>query len=738
MDGDDIREVELTAITAIYPPEELHVDENDRYSFTIELPVSLTKPLVVKFPAATEAARPVPLPVPGATPIDGQTGQVDSQELSNLPSLQIRFTLPEGYPQDKPPKVSISTSPPWLPERVISELESKAEKLWEDIGRDQVIFDYVDDVRQSVDDVFGLIAQDSSLEVGPEHKIAILDYDIEAKRRDFQKRTFDCGICLGKGKPFCLTLLCVATLAILTNPTLLDPKKGSVCHRMLDCGHVFCVQCLQDFYNNAITEGDVASIQCLEPNCAAKREKAAREKAGPGRKSKLKTFISPSELLQIPLDHDMVKRFVTLKHKTELESDKNTVYCPRAWCQGAARSKRHKKPEGLEFVEASEDESDDEQPPQPGAKITRESVNRELLAICEDCGFAFCSRCGQSWHGEFKYCIPKERKDEITEEEKASLEYLKMHTTPCPTCAAPCQKTQGCNHMRCFKCQTHFCYLCSAWLNPENPYQHFNVQPSGAVNSCFMRLWELEGGDGNDVGIEYLGGGAARNANAQPGENVQPLEVVQQDHQNNNAQDAQPEAAAAPGRNEPARRVEPQQDAPRADEQPQPDERRVGVAREGPLVLRIDGDAPAPAAAAAAPAQPPVAVPMNARGGRMAAANNAQRGRGGAGGGNRGGRPPRGHGHAGRPNNGRAQGQAQQNQNQRPNRDGRNNNNRNIAVDRRAGQPPVRRRANEDWDEEEVQMNQADEQWIRNFVHLALNDQEHLIDGGDSSGDEAN
>lgn len=506
---------------------------------------------------------------------------------------------------------------------------------------------------------------------------------------------------------------------------------------MLDCGHVFCVQCLQDFYNNAITEGDVASVQCLEPSCASKREKAAREQAGPGKKRRLKTFISPSELLQIPLEHDMVKRYVTLKHKAELESDKNTVYCPRPWCQGAARSKKHKKPEGLEFVEASDDESDEEQPGQAPDKKSKELANRDLLAICEDCGFAFCSRCGQSWHGEFKYCIPKERKDEITEEEKASLEYLKMHTTPCPTCAAPCQKTQGCNHMRCFKCQTHFCYLCSAWLNPENPYQHFNVQPSGEVNSCFMRLWELEGGDGNDVGIEFQGGDAARNANIQPGEYGQHLEIVQQGRRDHDA-DAGPEEAAEPDRHRPARAAEPRPEAPRANEAneaQQPNERRVAVAREGPLVLRIDGDAPPPGAAhprqgRVGPAQRPAPAPAapNPRGGRMAP-NNPQRGRGAAGG-NRGGRPPRGHGQAGRQNNARMPGpqhqNQHQNQNQRPNRDGRDNIAHNNAVDRRAGEHEV--------DGEEAQMNQADEDWVRHFVQLALNDQEHLIEG--DSGDE--
>jgi E3 ubiquitin-protein ligase RNF14 len=92
---------------------------------------------------------------------------------------------------------------------------------------------------------------------------------------------------------------------------------------MMDCGHVFCVECLQDFYNNAIKEGDIATVRCLSPNCAKERGKATSPS---GRKRKKpRTFINPSELLQIPLDQEVVKRYVTLKYKIELESDKNTI-----------------------------------------------------------------------------------------------------------------------------------------------------------------------------------------------------------------------------------------------------------------------------------------------------------------------------------------------------------------------------------------------------------------------------
>ncbi|KAI1283416.1 RWD domain-containing protein [Xylaria sp. FL0933] len=646
---EDPRDVELSTITAIYP--ELQLDEHDPHKLSIELPVSLSKPLTVLFPAVTEATPPL---ATSQTPAPGTAGapEGDSHALSNLPALQVNISLPEGYPESNPPNVTISTSPPWLSDTVLRKLETDVIGLWEDIGRDQVIFTYIDNLQRSSEDVFGLVNNEGALEVTPDHQIALLDYDINAKRKAFEKETFECGICL-------------------------DPKKGNVCHKMVDCGHVFCIQCLQDFYNNAITEGDVAAVTCLAPNCARDREKNATRDSSP-RRRKFKTSISPSELLQIPLAQDIVKRYVMLKHKTKLESDKNTVYCPRTWCQGAARSKRHKKPEGFDLADS--DEEDDE--------------DTGLLAICEDCGFAFCSRCAQGWHGEFSYCLPKERKDAITEEEKASLEYLKLHSTACPTCAAPCQKSHGCNHMRCFRCQTHFCYLCSAWLDPSNPYKHFNTQPSGEQTSCYMRLWELEGGDGDDVGIGYEGGDAMRNANVAAGQYGEHLEIVQP-------------RAARQGPPEPRNEVaqpapEPQ---PAQPQHPRP-ERRAVVAREGPLVLRIEGDAPivrdrgeaGPREAAVGnPRVPPIANPRGIRG-------NAGH-RGGRGGGNRQGRG------GAAANRNRGQGAVRR----------ANNNGAHIR------QPPPAALVDHN-DQQNADLNPQQEAWIRQFVQLALNDEEHLVD----------
>ncbi|KAI5865446.1 RWD domain-containing protein [Durotheca rogersii] len=670
MAEEDIREVEISTINAIYP--ELQVDDHDPHTVSVELPVSLAKPVTVLFPATADGAPPVEPARSQQAPVEPA---VDSHALSNLPSLQVRITLPDGYPQKKPPKVSLSTSPPWLSGRTLRKLEGDVETLWEEFGRDQVIFTYIDNLQQSIGDVFGLVDAQGCLEVSPEHKLAILDYDIKAKQAAFEKETFGCGICL-------------------------DPKKGRVCHRMLDCGHVFCVKCLQDFYNNAIAEGDVASVQCLEPKCAKRREDAVRGSV----KKKAKTHISPSELLQIPLEQDTVKRYVMLKYKTELESDKNTVYCPRSWCQGAARSKKHKKPKELEFVEASDEESNTEDDAEENNdKAKSNSSSQDLLAICDDCGFAFCIRCGQSWHGEFKYCIPKERKDEITEEEKASLDYMRMHTTPCPTCAAPCQKTHGCNHMRCFRCQTHFCYLCSAWLDPSNPYRHFNVQPSGEVNGCFMRLWELEGGDGIDVGNGFEGGGGVLGANAAQ-QRLGPAGDLVEDS-GDESDEADPEVVPADARHQ-RPQVRPRQPRP---PRIQPGE-RVAVEREGPLVLRIEGNAPPAQARAVNPPAPPAARPAGGVPGPRREAAHAvnagqRRGRG-----NRGGR---GQGVNRQNNRNRPQGEQQPQQNQPLNNNGRN------VQDRMGGGEALGG---------DGQLDARQEAWIRQFVQLALNDQEDLVE----------
>jgi E3 ubiquitin-protein ligase RNF14 len=510
---EDDRETELSTISAIWP--ELTRDPDNSFYVTIDIPVHPSKLLPVVFSDSKS-----------------QTND-EIHYLTYLPSLQLRITLPNDYPTTSPPNFDITTSPAWLSEEKIEELKYNGRQLWEALGHEPVIYDYIYDLQQAAEDAFGLSQIKDYVQMCFELEIGLLDFDIKAKQAAFDKESFDCGVCL-------------------------DPKKGLECHRMINCSHVFCRQCLQDFYNNAINEGDLSVVRCLDPSCSKQRVEAV--KAAGRRKPKIN--LTPTELLQIPLDAKVVQRYVELKHKMALESDKNTVYCPRPWCQGAARSKKHRKPNSL--LEADIDDEEAEAVEEPAAPKTEKQERADRLRICEDCGFAFCSRCFLGWHGEFQLCIPKAINEaELSDEDKASLAYMRVHTTSCPTCSVPAQKTHGCNHMICSRCETHFCYLCAAWLEPSNPYSHFNNELR--YTGCFQRLWELEEGEDGDPDLAF-----ERN-----------LEAVHEADQ----EEAAPEAAPEPAINE---AEAPAVVRPAAPEEPI-DLAARPVVREAPLVLRIDG-----------------------------------------------------------------------------------------------------------------------------------------------------
>ncbi|KAL9602855.1 MAG: hypothetical protein Q9219_001550 [cf. Caloplaca sp. 3 TL-2023] len=486
-EAEDERVIELTSVSAIYP--ELSIDPSDPFTATIEIPVQPIKPLAILFPSLADGSVPCGLPSPpnsdcktqdpSETTTRGLEVSVIANEvqevhtLSHLPPVTLRINLPTGYPDDQPPDLELMTKIPWLPQEILRKVEKDGLGLWEEMGHSQMLFAYVDHLRDAAENGFGLTSTSTSpLSVPRNLEIVLLDFDIRAKRSEFEKATFDCGVCL-------------------------EPKKGAVCHRMSQCGHVFCVACLQDFYNNCITEGDVGSVKCIAPKCGQGYDPNPAAPISRGlsrRRRKRDRTLEPSELLQIPLDQHIVERYIMLKRKKALESDQATIYCPRQWCQGPARSK---KTEALD--RGLDDESSDDDHPETVtdvAKLPKDAIPpAERLAICTDCTFAFCRVCKASWHGEFIICDPQ-RKVELTAEEEASEEYMKLHTSACPTCNARCQKTHGCNHMICFKCSSHFCYLCSSWLDAGNPYEHFN----NPKKACHMRLWELEAGDG--VGVE--------------------------------------------------------------------------------------------------------------------------------------------------------------------------------------------------------------------------------------------
>ncbi|EMC96247.1 hypothetical protein BAUCODRAFT_33592 [Baudoinia panamericana UAMH 10762] len=511
MAEDDERTEELGSLEAIYP--EFNID-HDRFSATLELAVTPSKPLLVRFiPQVTNNGKGSSY-AQAAT--NGNAHIERDVELSHLPPLHIESTLPDGYPSTVAPKVTLTTQHDWLPKDRLVELESQVERLWNEYGRCQILYVYVDFLQQAVERSFDLDqCADGCLVLPSTTEKLLTDFDEATKVSIFNAGTYDCGICL-------------------------EPKKGTRCYRMKKCGHVFCLQCLQDFYNNAITEGDITGVRCLDPTCG--KDLAM---AGDGRKRKResKRTLHPRELLAMGVEESMVRRYVEMKRKKKLEADKTTIYCPRTWCQSPARSNKYPPIPADLTLYAGDDSSSDEDHVESGANRDGSATSgkaskgppadpADRLAVCEKCNLAFCRVCYMGWHGPFARCFPRDP-TELSAEEKASYDYIRLHTSPCPTCSSPTQKTMGCNHMNCFQCNTHFCYLCGAWLDGGNPYQHFNKPGS----ECYQRLWELEEGDegqGPEDGRGFAGGRrweqmaieAAREADAAEAAQLAQVEMV--------------------------------------------------------------------------------------------------------------------------------------------------------------------------------------------------------------------
>ena len=207
IDGDDLRAVELYSLQAIYP-EELTIDTNDKYAFSLEVPVNPAHAVTVAFPAgggignetnalASTAATASSPDAASTDPRMNGDRAFDTRELAYLPSLHLHIALPQGYPETEPPSVAVSSIPMWLPDAVVKRLEDDCTRLWAGIGHDQVVFAFVEHLRQAADDAFGLVDASGFLSVNTQLKLSLLDYDIKSKQAAFARETFSCGVCLG-------------------------------------------------------------------------------------------------------------------------------------------------------------------------------------------------------------------------------------------------------------------------------------------------------------------------------------------------------------------------------------------------------------------------------------------------------------------------------------------------------------------------------------------------------------
>ena len=99
------------------------------------------------------------------------------------------------------------------------------------------------------------------------------------------------------------------------------------------------------------------------------------------------------------------------------------------------------------------------------------------FAKCGRCGKEFCKECRRSSH-EFGVCLAS-REDNF-QQLRASFKLRN-----CPHCSTPIERTEGCDHMHCRQCLTHFCWLCGDRIY-INHYSSLN--PLGCSSSHNLNL----------------------------------------------------------------------------------------------------------------------------------------------------------------------------------------------------------------------------------------------------------
>ncbi|KAH8120636.1 hypothetical protein DFH11DRAFT_1499658 [Phellopilus nigrolimitatus] len=431
--NDELREEELQVLESIYPD---YILESTPKSIRLEVPVELGIPRRVSVVADSSKA--------------ASSSSGPSVKLTYLPPILLSVSLPEGYPTECSPTItSVHATHSWL--SVEAQLAHILRQAW--VEGEGTLCNWVELIRSGdFLDQLDLVDKSGVIrlphpEPQPLLSQILLAYDATAASNEFSQTSFSCSICFAS-------------------------LKGARCVR-LSCSHVFCRSCLQEYWGFCIAEGSVERVGCADPDCVKEAREANEE-----------------EVRRVVSDKEVI-RWKWLKAKKAIEKDPTIIHCPIPICQAPV--------------------------PKP-VTDPNSSSGWDRFRSCSSCGFNFCAFCKHTWHGPLSECpksvthslvmvyldLPEGSPERAAlerkfgkgvvlklvkdyEEEQSTGEWLQSSTTACPGCSVHVEKSLGCNHMMCAKCQQHFCYKCGAKLRALDPYAHFSAKGSG----CYGQLFDL-------------------------------------------------------------------------------------------------------------------------------------------------------------------------------------------------------------------------------------------------------
>ncbi|CAI5444155.1 unnamed protein product [Caenorhabditis angaria] len=383
-----------------------------------------------------------------------ENGERFENELKFLPPAKLRFDFPADYPSVSTPKFEIQTD--WLTKEQTSKCLEEMRQICEENESMPVLYFCYDKLMEIVAEIGTnnkIVLNDALvLEVEKNLTISQLRNRVIGQSEDesaehFNNANFECKICY-------------------------DEVLGEHCHQFQPCGHVFCISCIENYFECLVNNNLPNSLKCLAEGCTTPCEHAFIQKV-----------LKPAEFL----------RYESILLEKAIQEIDDAVQCPREDC----------------------------------AKVAYLTDPSKNLVECTYCSSSFCNLCKQTFHGisgckfkqEDKTAILEKWRESGLEERKEMAknfggmrnleiiienfendEWKDANSKQCPKCCVSIEKNDGCHKMHCTKCDTYFCWLCQKVLHKNDPYQHFRGD-----GECAGRLFEgVDGADPEDDDDEHF------------------------------------------------------------------------------------------------------------------------------------------------------------------------------------------------------------------------------------------